>query len=173
MSFDGLTSSRLKLVICQSYLRYLLLCHLIAIVKHKLISISTLKLNITFYCCCYLSHLPYEYIDILKLIEKELFWKLSQCAIFIFCVKTWVIIQKVLRLTRYKLLVPHVPDDVGPGPGVVDDALQPHLLLLLHHQLSSTLVTNQLRLGWRHWKYLQIYRKYFTWTKYFLAAISE
>ena len=53
-------------------------------------------------------------------------------------------------LTSYKLLVPEVPDDVRPGPGVVDDAPELHLLLLLHHQLGASLEADQLCLGGRN-----------------------
>ena len=54
-------------------------------------------------------------------------------------------------LTSYKLLVPEIPDDVRPGPGVVDDAAELHLLLLLHHQLGASLEADQLCLGGRDW----------------------
>ena len=57
---------------------------------------------------------------------------------------------RVVPLTSYELLVPEVPDDVRPGPGVVDDAAELHLLLLLHHQLGASLEADQLCLGGRH-----------------------
>ena len=57
---------------------------------------------------------------------------------------------KVPLLTSNKLLVPEIPDDVRPGPGVVDDAPELHLLLLLHHQLGASLEADQLCLGGRH-----------------------
>ena len=59
---------------------------------------------------------------------------------------------RVVPLTSYELLVPEVPDDVRPGSGVVDDAAQLHLLLLLHHQLRAGLEADQLCLGGRHCK---------------------
>ena len=63
---------------------------------------------------------------------------------------------KVPRLTSNKLLVPEIPDDVRPGPGVVDDAPQLHLLLLLHHQLRASLETDELCLSGWHWNEIQI-----------------
>ena len=59
-------------------------------------------------------------------------------------------------LTSYKLLVPEVPDDVRPGPGVVDDAAELHLLLLLHHQVGASLEADQLCLGGWHCKTREI-----------------
>ena len=55
-------------------------------------------------------------------------------------------------LTSNKLFSSSVPDDVGPGPGVVHPAHELHLLLLANHQLLLCLVAHQLCLRWRHCK---------------------
>ena len=57
--------------------------------------------------------------------------------------------------TSDELLSAEVPDDVGPGPGVVDDALELDLLLLAHLQLRPRAVTHQLR-GRRRQQHVQL-----------------
>ena len=70
---------------------------------------------------------------------------------------------KVPLLTSNKLLVPEIPDDVRPGPGVVDDAPELNLLLLLHHQLRASLETDELCLGGWHCNEIQIVTQLSLW----------
>ena len=55
-------------------------------------------------------------------------------------------------LTRNEFFPSSIPNDVGPGPGVVHPADQLHLLLLANHQLLLCLVPHKLCLRWRHCK---------------------